>query len=286
VSEPVPVLVSVPALILKPVLTLMLRLTLVLALGCHPALAASSATTLLLHGHIYTGDPRRPWVTALAVDATRISAVGSDAEIARLRDYATGDLAELRLYAALRDRGELTLRTRTSFGSVAVRHRLSAQFLSDLDEARSLYHDDWVAANLVKFFADGSTGLVPPLVYTPQEYSALALEFDRRGFQLMTHALREDSVHMILDTYEHIQQAHGTRDTPAERIDVEAAVRAYTRGSAYAAFFDDRVGTLEVGKLADLAVLSQDIFAIEPTAIGATRVTLTMVGGKVVYRGP
>jgi predicted amidohydrolase YtcJ len=102
----------------------------------------------------------------------------------------------------------------------------------------------------------------------------------------MTHALREDSVHMILDTYEHIQQAHGTRDTPAERIDVEAAVRAYTRGSAYAAFFDDRVGTLEVGKLADLAVLSQDIFAIEPTAIGATRVTLTMVGGKVVYRGP
>jgi hypothetical protein len=45
-----------------------------------------------------------------------------------------------------------------------------------------------------------------------------------------------------------------------------------------------RVGTLEVGKLADLAVLSQDIFRADPLAIGKTRVTMTMVGGKIVYR--
>ena len=38
---------------------------------------------------------------------------------------------------------------------------------AQLEEARRLYHDDWVAANLVKFFADGSSGLVPPLVYAP-----------------------------------------------------------------------------------------------------------------------
>ena len=62
------------------------------------------------------------------------------------------------------------------------------------------------------------------------------------------------------------------------------AVRAYTHGSAYAAFSDDRVGTLEAGKLADLAVLSQDIFRADPLAIGRTRVTMTMVGGKIVYR--
>jgi predicted amidohydrolase YtcJ len=70
---------------------------------------------------------------------------------------------------------------------------------------------------------------------------------------------------------------------PAERITVEDAVRAYTRGSAYAAFADGEVGTLEVGKLADLAVLSQNIFAVSHEAIGGTRVTMTMVGGKVVY---
>jgi len=43
------------------------------------------------------------------------------------------------------------VRTRTSFGSVAVQHHLTPQFLADLDYARQTYHDDWVAANLVKF---------------------------------------------------------------------------------------------------------------------------------------
>jgi predicted amidohydrolase YtcJ len=314
---------------------------------------------------------------------------------------ATGDLKELELYAALRDRGELTVRTRTAFGAVAVQHRLTPQFLAELDQARGLYHDDWVAANLVKFFADGGTGLIPPLVYSAQDYETLVMDLDQRGYQIMTHALRADSVHMILDTYQRLEQAHGRRDrrlriehadlidandmprfaelsviadmqpafccaeegasfdpanaipsdrwqslersgatlafssdwpctwppspfvsiqqtvtrqvwrspdtvnipggpldgaaqggavatgaiyVPEERITVEDAVRAYTHGSAYAAFSDDRVGTLEVGKLADLAVLSQDIFRADPLAIGKTRVTMTMVGGKIVYR--
>ena len=60
-------------------------------------------------------------------------------------------------------------------------------------------------------------------------------------------------------------------------------MRAYTQGSAYAAFADDRVGTLEVGKYADLAVLSQDIFSTKPEDIGKTRVTLTLVGGRTVF---
>jgi len=60
-------------------------------------------------------------------------------------------------------------------------------------------------------------------------------------------------------------------------------VRAYTSGSAYAAREEDRLGTLEAGKFADLAVLSQDIFSVSPDTIGKTRVTMTMVGGKVVY---
>jgi predicted amidohydrolase YtcJ len=70
---------------------------------------------------------------------------------------------------------------------------------------------------------------------------------------------------------------------PEERITVAEAVRAYTWGSAYAAFSDDRVGSLEVGKLADLAVLSQDIFSVPPDTIGKTHVVTTMVGGKIVY---
>ena len=125
---------------------------------------------------------------------------------------ATGDLHEIELYAALRDRGELTLRTRTAFGAVAVPHKLTAQLLADLDTARSRYHDEWVSANLVKFFADGSTGLIPPLVYDPADYRALVLELDRRGYQLMTHAERGDSVHMILDAYQNAIRINGPRD--------------------------------------------------------------------------
>jgi len=70
---------------------------------------------------------------------------------------------------------------------------------------------------------------------------------------------------------------------PTERITVEAAIKAYTQGSAYAAFADDKVGTLEVGKEADLAVLSQDPFAVPLEAIAQTHVLTTMVAGKVVY---
>ena len=73
---------------------------------------------------------------------------------------ATGNLDEIQLYAALRDRGELTVRTRTSFGAVAVNHHLTPEFLADFEKARAQYHDDWVSANLVKFFVDGGTGLV------------------------------------------------------------------------------------------------------------------------------
>ena len=315
---------------------------------------------------------------------------------------ATGSLAEIELYAALRDRGQLTVRTRTSFGAVAVNHHLTPEFLADLEKARTLYNDDWVSANLVKFFADGGSGMIPPLTYTPEEYKKLVLELDKRGYQIMTHALRGDSVQMVLDTYETVEKQNGPRDrrfrlehadiasaqdlprfaklsvlvsmqptfccsdiganfdpqdktptdrwnslqqsgamlafgsdwpctwppdpfvsiqetvrrqvwrspspnnvpgwvfdgagqagsvptlqayVPEEQITVEQAVNAYTKGSAFARFSEDRLGTLEPGKEADLAVLSQDIFSIAHEEIGKTKVWMTMVGGKIVFQG-
>jgi hypothetical protein len=313
---------------------------------------------------------------------------------------ATGNLAEIKLYAALRDRGALTVRTRTAFGAVSVPHQLTPQFLADLDEARTTYHDEWVSANLVKFFADGFTGLLAPLVYQPDQFRTLVVELDRRGYQLMTHATRFDTVHMVLDAYEEAERTNGPRDrrlriehsssvrdadfpryaalsvinvtspgfccgefgtnadpkeptpsdqwqtflkegvvlgfssdwpcswppnpfvsmqeaitreiwhsddtadiidlpmdgaalagarptgkvyTPEQRVTVRQAVDAYTQGSAYASFGESQVGSLEVGKFADLAVLSQDIFTVPPKAVGKTGVVLTMVGGRIVY---
>ena len=70
---------------------------------------------------------------------------------------------------------------------------------------------------------------------------------------------------------------------PEQKITVEEAVRAYTTSGAYAEFAEKSKGSLEVGKLADIVVLSQDIFKIKPDEIQETKVTHTIVGGRVVY---
>jgi predicted amidohydrolase YtcJ len=71
---------------------------------------------------------------------------------------------------------------------------------------------------------------------------------------------------------------------PEQRITVAEAVEAYTLGSAFAGFQEGDRGSIRPGKYADLAVLSRDIFApAERDHIADTQVTLTIVGGKVVY---
>jgi hypothetical protein len=70
---------------------------------------------------------------------------------------------------------------------------------------------------------------------------------------------------------------------PEERLTMEQAVEFYTLGSAYAEFADGRKGSLSEGKLADLVMLSRDIFTVPPREILDTRALLTVVGGRVVY---
>jgi predicted amidohydrolase YtcJ len=73
---------------------------------------------------------------------------------------------------------------------------------------------------------------------------------------------------------------------PQERITLEEALRAYTRGGATAAFKEDRLGRLEPGMLADLVVLSDDIFSLDPKGLVNVRVEMTVVGGRVAYERP
>ncbi len=70
---------------------------------------------------------------------------------------------------------------------------------------------------------------------------------------------------------------------PEQRIMVEEAVRGYTTNNAYGSYLEDVLGTIEVGKYADLVVLSDDIFEIDPVEIENTKVDLTIVGGVVAY---
>jgi len=69
----------------------------------------------------------------------------------------------------------------------------------------------------------------------------------------------------------------------AEAITREEAIDAYTRGAAFAEFAESEKGTIAVGKLADLAVLSQDIFHVPAEALPATTSLLTVVDGKIAY---
>jgi predicted amidohydrolase YtcJ len=70
---------------------------------------------------------------------------------------------------------------------------------------------------------------------------------------------------------------------PEQKISVAEAVSAYTAGSAYAEFQEAEKGTIARGKLADLVILSDDIFKIPPAAIKDVHVVTTIVGGKIVY---
>ena len=70
---------------------------------------------------------------------------------------------------------------------------------------------------------------------------------------------------------------------PSEAISREEAVIAYTRTAAYAEFAEKEKGSLAPGKLADLAVLSRDIFTVPSDDLPETVSVMTIVGGKMIY---
>ena len=78
-----------------------------------------------------------------------------------------------------------------------------------------------------------------------------------------------------------------TQQVPArENLSRAQAVRAYTQGGAYAEFAETTKGTLRPGMLADLAVLSHDVFTAPAAQLPAIRSVLTVINGKIVYRAP
>ena len=86
-----------------------------------------------------------------------------------------------------------------------------------------------------------------------------------------------------LNPYLNIMFATLHPSRPAEAMTREQAVEAYTKGSAYAEFAEQDKGSLTLGRLADLAVLSQDIFTVPVPELPKTESVLTLVGGRVVY---
>ena len=71
---------------------------------------------------------------------------------------------------------------------------------------------------------------------------------------------------------------------PTQRLSVADAIRGYTLGAAYAGLREKTEGSLEPGKLADLIILSQNLFDVQPRSINKTKVLTTIVGGRVVFQ--
>lgn len=86
----------------------------------------------------------------------------------------------------------------------------------------------------------------------------------------------------------HTRQDAGDPDAPiqppvSDRLSVESLVRGFTIDAAYQLHMEDEIGSIEVGKKADLVVLDQNIFEADPYEIHKTGVVLTMLDGEVVY---
>ncbi|TRZ85505.1 amidohydrolase [bacterium] len=70
---------------------------------------------------------------------------------------------------------------------------------------------------------------------------------------------------------------------PEQRLTMEEAVKLFTSGSAYASIEENIKGTLEPGKLADMVVLTKDLFTIPPREILTTEAAYTILGGRIVF---
>ena len=73
---------------------------------------------------------------------------------------------------------------------------------------------------------------------------------------------------------------------PAEAKTPAQELKSYTWNNAYAAFWEREIGSLAVGKLADITVLDRDIMTVPEAQIPSARVLYTIVGGKVRYEAP
>ncbi len=137
---------------------------------------------------------------------------------------ATGSEEEIELYRELERRGRLTLRTYTALN---VRPGLTDKELKQFERIRRRYRSSWVRAGVIKGFVDGvieshTAALLEPysddpsqrggLNYAPEALTRLVRELDRRGFQVMLHAIGDRGVRVALDAIEAANRANGPRN--------------------------------------------------------------------------
>lgn len=319
-----------------------------------------------------------------------------------------GNADDIQLFDAARDDGTLGLRVYSALwlqpqnavsGELPGTFAFSEADADQFDALRAAHRDDdWVRTGIVKIMLDGvieshTAAMLAPYAdrpgetghanYTQAELDAAIGMMDRRGWQIMTHALGDRAVRMALNAYEkaakdnpapargrrhkieHIESidaadvprfaelgvtaslqpdhaggmANPARSSarwtylgtlrsawgwpwksikeaggriafgsdwpvatldigpgmwiamnrqpnppvPDQKLTVAEVIDGYTRDAAWSIFADDKIGTIEPGKLADIVVLQNDVFAQPPEKEGGIKVARTIVGGKVRY---
>jgi predicted amidohydrolase YtcJ len=125
---------------------------------------------------------------------------------------------------------------------------------------------------------------------------------DRAGRAWVWKSIADDGGHLAfgsdwpvvtLNPWEGVQTAVTRQTTegkpeggfvPSQRLSVADAVYGYTLGAAFAGRREKTEGSIEAGKLADIIILSQNVLDIDPRKISETKVTATIVGGRIVYQ--
>ena len=219
---------------------------------------------------------------------------------------------ELELLDELRQDGELTVRV---YASIAVPPSITEADVLELNKLRDEFPDD-PALKL-----GGVTVICP--CDAPQIERAVAL-LDKHDWQVMVQTVNGADVHAAVDAFEHAAAANPSparqrrnrldesllgdgharilfgsnwptapldpRDAIEDAVagpgELRNAIDAYTSHAAYASYDEQRKGTLARGMLADIVILSNDIFESRPDALRETAVTVTIFDGKIVYQHP
>ncbi len=219
---------------------------------------------------------------------------------------------ELELLDEIRKEGELTLRVSAS---IAVPPTITEADVVELNKLREQFPDDPILK------LGGVTVICP--CEAPQMARAAAL-LDKHNWNIMVRTASGSDVSASVDAFEHTVESNGSpvrnrrnrvdetllsegqarilfgsnwpaspldprealEDAVAEPGELRNAIDAYTSHAAYASYDEQRKGTLARGMLADIVILSNDIFDSPLQALRETEVTVTIFDGRIVYQRP
>ncbi|MBT8421050.1 MAG: amidohydrolase family protein, partial [Gammaproteobacteria bacterium] len=197
--------------------------------------------------------------------------------------HATGDAANRQMIDAVE-------RVKIKYGELKARHQLAHASLIHPEDFARLRELDITAefSPVVWWATDFVKAQIPQIGEERMKYWYPMKSIVANGGRI---AIASDGPLMWQDTFQRLESAitrvapDGGTDplAPHEAIDLATALKAMTMDSAYLMNLEGEVGSIEIGKRADMIVLSHNLFEIPETEIDSTKVLLTLFDGKVVF---